>query len=619
MFDFDDFLSIVEDGDLEEIPVDIDTFIQDERYLNRPEVTLSDYQRQCILASTQIYRKSTLLQFLSDKEAEKRWQQTCNEVILQLGKGSGKDFMSAISCAYMVYLLLCLKDPARYYNKPSGDTIDILNIAQNSAQASNVFFANVSRLIQKAPWFVGRYETKGGSAEPAKANQIDFDKNVTLYSGHSEREAWEGYNVIMVILDEIDGFANDSASGVMGKTAAGIYDMYRASVDSRFGEFGKVLALSFPRYKGSWIQTRYDQIVAAKTTVVRTEILKLDPDLPDGFEGNEIKIEWDEDHIEQYKYPKMFALKRPTWDVNPHKHIEEYARAFFDNYIDTLSRTACMPPDAIDAFFKDTQKVNDAFTSTNIVSNDDGRFDENLARPDDSKLYFVHVDLARKHDRCAVAMGHVEGFVQRKIGQITTEPAPLIKIDSLRYWIPKKDQPVDFTDVRQHILDLARAGYNIRLVTFDQWESADMRKYLEQAGLRTDKLSVAIKHYTDFAVAVAEGRLEGPDEPLLREELLALRIMQNGKIDHMRQGYKDLSDATCGAIFNAIALTPRERNTEVEVRTYKDVKKQVVNDTVAKQLAEQEARKVIRAPSAKATGKQMPKQLFDWINSAKVL
>jgi hypothetical protein len=26
-----------------------------------------------------------------------------------------------------------LKDPARYYDKPSGDTIDLLNIAQNAA------------------------------------------------------------------------------------------------------------------------------------------------------------------------------------------------------------------------------------------------------------------------------------------------------------------------------------------------------------------------------------------------------------------------------------------------------------------------------------------------------
>ena len=76
MFDFDDFLSVLDDGDLEEIPVDIDTFIQDERYLNRPEVTLSDYQRQCILASTQIYRLATLLEYLPEKEAQKRFAQT---------------------------------------------------------------------------------------------------------------------------------------------------------------------------------------------------------------------------------------------------------------------------------------------------------------------------------------------------------------------------------------------------------------------------------------------------------------------------------------------------------------------------------------------------------------
>lgn len=614
MSDFSDFLSILEDGDLEETPVTIEEFINGETYLNRPEITLSAYQKAAVLASTQIYTRETLHQFLPPKEAEKRWMQTCNEVILQLGKGSGKDFMSAISCAYLVYLLLCLKDPAKYYNKPSGDTIDIINIAQNAAQASNVFFANVSRLIKSAPWFAGRYETKGGGTDPAKANEINFDKNINLYSGHSEREAWEGYNVIMVILDEIDGFALESAMGSVGKTAQGIYDMYRASVDSRFPEFGKILALSFPRYKGSWIQTRYEQVIANKRTVIRKEILKLDPDLPDGFEGNEIAVEWDEDHIEQYRYPKMFALKRPTWDVNPAREIHHFTRAFFDNYIDSLSRFACMPPEAIDAFFKDKTKIEEAFAAENGVDNANGAFYDKF-EPDENHIYFIHVDLARKHDRCAVAMGHVVKWERRKIGPVTTEPAPIIKIDALRYWIPKVDQPVDFTEVREYILDLARKGFRIRLVTFDQWESADMRKYLEQAGLRTDKLSVAIKHYTDFAVAVMEGRLEGPDEKLLREELLALRIMPNGKIDHMRQGYKDLSDATCGAIFNAIQHTPRNLNKEVEVKNIKDVRKTVVNDTVERQLEAERQRNVIRAPK----GTKAPVQIANWLAGIKTL
>jgi hypothetical protein len=612
--DFSDFLAVVEDSDLEEIPVGIDEFIQSEKYLNRPEVTLSEYQRQAILASTQIYKKETLYEFMEAKDAEKRWQQTCNEVILQLGKGSGKDFMSAISLTYVIYLLLCLKDPARYYDKPSGDTIDLLNIAQNAQQATNVFFNNVSRLIQRAPWFQGKYETKGGSKEPARANTISFEKNVTLYSGHSEREAWEGYNVLVVVLDEIDGFAESSAMGAVGKSAAGIYDMYRASVDSRFPKFGKVLALSFPRYKGSWIQQRYEQVIASKRIVLRKEKLKLDPDLPDGYEGNEIVVEWEEDHIEAYRYPRMFALKRPTWDVNPSKELDDFTRGFFDNPLDSLARYACMPPDAIDAFFKDKVRIEEAFRARNGVSNLDGSFDDDF-QPEADTLYFVHVDLARKHDRCAVAMGHVVKWESRKIGPVTTEPAPVIKIDALRYWIPKVDKEVDFTEVREYILNLARKGFRIRLVTFDQWESADMRKYLEQAGLRTDKLSVAIKHYTDFAVAVQEGRLEGPDEALLREELLALRIMPNGKIDHMRQGYKDLSDATCGAIFNAIEHTPRNLNTEVEVLTPNAFRKTVRNDTVEQQLAEQESRNVVRAPK----GTKMPADLANWLKGMKAL
>ena len=58
--------------------------------------------------------------------------------------------------------------------------------------------------------------------------------------------------------------------------------MYRASVDSRFPDFGKVIMLSFPRFKDDYIQQRYDAAVAEKEVIIRSTTLKLDPDLPDG-------------------------------------------------------------------------------------------------------------------------------------------------------------------------------------------------------------------------------------------------------------------------------------------------------------------------------------------------
>ncbi len=158
MLGFEEFTEALKSGDLEEIPVDIETFLNGEDYLNRPEIVLSYNQKISILASTQIYKKETLFEYLAPTLAQQRWSQTCDEVVIQAGKGSGKDLLSTISCCYVVYLLLCLKDPAKYYGKPSGDNIDLVNIATNSVQASNVFFAGVTRLLQKSSWFQGRYE-----------------------------------------------------------------------------------------------------------------------------------------------------------------------------------------------------------------------------------------------------------------------------------------------------------------------------------------------------------------------------------------------------------------------------------------------------------------------------
>ena len=143
-------------AEFEEEPVKIEEFVQSEDFLGLPP--LSDYQYQLIKALSQIYRYETLEAIWGDEYAEERYRQTFNEIIMQLGKGSGKDYCSTIGVAYVVYLLLCLKDPARYYGKASGDNIDILNIAVNADQAQRVFFDNFKERIKKCAWFNGKYD-----------------------------------------------------------------------------------------------------------------------------------------------------------------------------------------------------------------------------------------------------------------------------------------------------------------------------------------------------------------------------------------------------------------------------------------------------------------------------
>ena len=597
MTDFDVFLDALEGDEFDEKPASLEEFVTSKNYLGLPP--LSDYQYQMIRASTQIYKQETLHKLYGEVEGEKIWKQTCSEVILQLGKGSGKDYTSTIACAYMVHLLLCLADPARYYGKPPGDAIDIINIAINAIQANRVFFKGFNQRIEKSPWFQGKYI--------AKANMVEFDKSVTVHSGHSEREAWEGYNVLVVILDEISGFELESTSGHdQAKTASAIYKMYRASVNSRFPDFGKVILLSFPRFKNDYIQQKYNEAVAEKETVIRHHKFKVDPDLPDGTEGNEFEMEWEEDHIISYKVPRMYALKRPTWEINPTRTIDDFTIDFYTDPTDALSRFACMPPDATDAFFKNRAVIEKAFSNPKLNVDSYGRFDDEFKPKEDVK-YFMHVDLAQKHDHCAVALAHVDGWVTMKIGDQYKQAAPRVIVDAVRFWTPTASKSVDFTEVKDYITSVRDRGFNLKMVTFDRWNSHDMMQQLGVHGIKTEILSVAKKHYEDMSLCLTEERLHGPKIQILIDELLQLRIMKD-KVDHPRKGSKDLSDAVCGAVYNSISLTPPDQDKEVEIYTYSGV----FAGELAQLKAESDARlkNTIRIPDRKV----MPQDIRDFFD-----
>lgn len=560
---FDDILDLLGGQDFDEKPVTIEEFVTNTDYLGLPP--LSEYQYTAIRAMSQIYKKDTLIHLYGEEAGLKRWNQTMNEVILQLGKGSGKDYMSTIAVSYIVYLLLCLKDPAKYFGKPPGDSIDIINIAINADQAKRVFFDNFKKRIENSPWFAGKYNPK--------QNVIEFDKYINCYSGHSEREAFEGYNVICVILDEISGFAIDNTTGHdQAKTAGAIYDMYRASVDSRFPDFGKLILLSFPRYKNDFIQQRYNEVVADKEIVIREHEFVIDENQDPFDPNNRFTVQWEEDHINAYTVPKVFALRRPTWEVNPTRSINDFKISFLTKPTDSLSRFACMPPDAIDAFFRSKEKIMSCFNQPSLAVDDAGRFAEWFV-PEEDKVYFVHVDLAQKHDHCAVALAHVDKWVKTTTFNDYEVISPIVKVDAVRWWTPTKEKAVDFKDVKSYILDLRNRGFRLSKVTFDRWNSFDIMNELKSMGINAETLSVGKRHYEDMAMLVSEERIIGPSIQLLIDELLQLRIIKD-KVDHPRKGSKDLSDAVCGAIYNSISGTPKNNNREIEVHTYRLFKKE---------------------------------------------
>jgi len=592
---FNDFLEVLKSNNFEETPVDAKTFVEGEHYLNQPP--LSQIQYDIVEAMSQIYREEDLIDLLGPEEGSRYYKKyTKNEVILQLGKGSGKDFTSTVACSYIVYKLLCLKDPARYFGKPSGDAIDIINVAINAQQAKNVFFKGFKTKIEKSEWFAGKYN--------AKAESIEFDKSITVYSGHSERESHEGLNLLLAVLDEISGFATEVGTGNdQGKTADNIYKAFRASVDSRFPDLGKVALLSFPRFPGDFISQKYDAAIVEKDVVTKTHDFILNPDLPEDMEGNSLTISWDEDTVVSYRYPGVFALKRPTWVVNPTRKIDDFKTSFFTDLGDAMQRFACVPTFASDAFFKQKDKLEKCMSTRNPIDSNK-RFDETF-KPDPDKIYFVHADLAQKHDKCAVAIAHVDKWVNLQVVKDYEQVAPIIVVDAVVWWEPKIEGPVNLSEVKQWIQNLRRQGFNLGLVTFDRWQSFDIQQELQAVGIRTDTVSVAKKHYEDLAMMVYEERVVMPHIPLLLDEMSELKIINDKKVDHPRKKSKDLADAVTGAVFGALSHTPKNTNLEIDIHTWSS----------SARLAEKEARMV----ELDNQDKEVPNTVRDFLDKFNLL
>ena len=592
--DFSDFLTALDDNPFEEMPVDLDTFLHDPEYLDQP--SLSQIQRDLVEAMSQIYKEEDLIRIMGEKEGREHYKKyTKAEVILQLGKGSGKDHTSTIGCAYLVYKLMCLKDPAKYFGKPPGDSIDIINIAINAQQAKNVFFKNFKQKIDRSPWFAGKYHSK--------IDAVEFDKTITVYSGHSERESHEGLNLILAILDEISGFSQESTSGnEKAKTGDNIYKAFRASVDSRFPDYGKVILLSFPRYPGDFISKRYDEVVAEKEVEVKKHKFIINPELPEDLPENTFEIEWNEDHIISYKYPGVYAIKRPTWEANPTRTIDDFKIAFMTDYADAMQRFACMPSFMSDAFFKQKEKLEKAMCLHNPI--DSFKRVEPVFQPQDDVRYFLHADLAQKHDKCAIAIAHVDKWVQVRTFNDYTQIHPFVIVDAVVWWEPKKEGPVDLSEVKEWIISFRRQGFRIGMVTFDRWQSFDIQQELKSVGIKADTLSVGKKHYEDLAMLIYEERVMMPHIDLLLEEMSELRIVSDKKVDHPRKGSKDLSDAVTGAVYNAIAHTPRNLNQEIEIHDWK---------SITKKNEQAQLDNVIVAPP------QMPKDVEDFLDSMGML
>lgn len=588
-------------ADFAEEPVSLSVFVQDAKFLKNPP--LSPVQYEAVRHIERIYyngwfrqedesllyvpERDTYRQLADQLESgtrpgrfhvgavsawreEKYWStavRMTNFATLQWGKGGGKDHICRIASLRIAYLLLCLDSPQQYYELPDQDSIHLLNVASSSGQAQQAFFIPVVRAVKRAGgWFADKCEPK--------QNLISYAKNVESVSGHSDAETQEGLNLLLGIADEIDAFKSKAelttrrgaSAREPTKSAEGILKMMHSSGSTRFPEVFKQVRISYPRYLGSTIQT----LTAAA------------------------KLDIDTNGIDSRHY---VSGPLATWEVNPRvKGRSAFAEDYKEDPIMARARYECRPARAINPYFRNHQAVDAAFhivteppvdvayqlDRTSKVWLPRYHFAQNFW-PVRGALYALHADMAVSGDRAGIAMAHVSRWIEHELDAEDEDGAlhpirelrPHVVVDFvISYAADSAVAPpreIQIRWARQLAFELIRRGFAVRRFTFDSFQSTDSMQILQSKGIECDKVSTDTSEdpwrnlrdlMSEFRVTIP--RVDGPS--LLRDELLSLTRLPNGRIDHPSDGSKDQADALACAVLGAVTLGGAEQ--EDQERAY---------------------------------------------------
>jgi hypothetical protein len=577
--------AILEDlkySDYEEIPVDIMTFISEEKYLGRGLYIVDDFTGE---------RKCTVFPYWIDKLQEifpDNLTTRYNTVILTGSIGLGKSFIAVICQLYLLYRMMCLKDPYTFFGLQPIDkiTFSMLNVTLEAAQG--VGWDKMQQLLQSSDWFMERGNMNASRTNP----QWQPPKGIELVFGSSNRHV-VGRALFSNFSDEVNfGIGNN-----VEKQKAKLKKMI-SQIDARMiSRFGKGTYLptmniiasskdSEQAFMESYIEMKRQN--ESKTTLIVDEpqwIVRNDkgsPNDPGSFYvavGNKflahelLPVSATEEEVSAYREKGYLMLKVPP--IYREAFEDNIDLALTDNagistssstkYISGIRLNQIKVDEYKNPFTKDVIEVGNAPEDISQYSN---FFDLALVNPKDiPRPLFIHLDMSLSGDKTGIAGTWITGKRPGVVGEENAGRELEFKAAfSVSVKAPKGYQ-VSFEKTRNFIRWLRDRGFAIKCISMDTYQSANMAQSLTSDGFKTQILSVdrvdtvgtengrparVCKPYAFFKTTIYEQHLKIYRKcDLLTEEITNLERLSDGHVDHPKNGSKDQADALCGSLYTA--------------------------------------------------------------------
>lgn len=381
-----------------------------------------------------------------------------HELLLVLGRRSGKSALAAIFAAYEMYKLLSRGHPQAYYGMPSGSEIRLFCIANDKDQAS-IVYSDMQGHVEAVEYFKSaianstqtymRFRTENDR----KKFGPDGKSTVVSSFKSSIAKGLRGRGVICAILDEIAFFVDN------GKSSA--EQIYRA------------MSPSLAQFSPKNPKNRLQAIGPSDGRM----ILISSPDAREGF------------FYQLYQSIKsnapgtsdMLMIQAPTWEVNPTLDPGYYEKEYFKNPKAFNTEHGAEFSDRVRGWIEDARDLTDCI---------DPKL-QPRTRGNPREIHFAGVDFGLQNDGTCIALTKIrEGKIELAYHEIWypkmpwSEANPHLQNPPLNYC--KELGSVSRLDIDKiaEWFSLLSNRFYIHKGIFDQWAGPVFEQILHKYGLR---------------------------------------------------------------------------------------------------------------------------------------
>ena len=554
--------------DYEEIPVDIHTFMHNPKYLGNalydPEgrFTIFPYWEKKL---KDIFPTNTTTRY--------------NTIIFTGAIGLGKSTIAVICLLYLLYRLLCLRDPYLYYGMQPLDKISISLMNITLENAKGVALDKMNQMILSSQWFM-QHGTMSGTTNL----KYTPEKHIELITASSNNQVI-GRAIFGNFTDEVN-FGLTSNVEKLKKKQKTLISQIDARMKSRFMRDTYIPTLNIIASSKNSEQSFLEDFINSKIENESKNTLIVDEPqwvvdsrkdsktrfwvaVGNKFLANEVlPVDANESLVDEYRAKGYSLIHVP---IGYHENfIENLDGALQDiagiatasslKYISGMKWNECVKDNISNPFIKEILEVGDAKDDKTQYYDffDMSKISAELK----SRPWYVHLDMSVSGDKTGIAGTCI---LKKRVSENGEDKSKSLFF-RLGFSVAIKAPPgaqISFDKNKRFIYWLKEQGFNLKKVTSDTYQSAPVLQDLRANGIDCDTLSVdrltgdgknkICEPYHYFRSTIYEQRIEVYKTRLLTDEVVGLERLSDGHIDHTSAGInsKDVSDAVCGSVYEA--------------------------------------------------------------------